>query len=119
MWKAILRVSVSVLQAARTGRQTRETLMTRTTVQRHTASIKLHRGVSIAAVTGLVGAVLTVTLGSASAMPGREDPPPVPIPAVHIHHGDGHYIAHGCFITPPTVDRGAADALPVCYTYRP
>ena len=60
--------------------ETRETLMTRTTVHRPTSSINHHRILSAAATAGLVGTLLAVTLGSASAMPGRGDPPPAPVP---------------------------------------
>ena len=50
--------------------------MTRTIVHRPTSSITHHRTLSAAAAAGLVGTLLAVTLGSASAMPGRGDPPP-------------------------------------------
>lgn len=88
--------------------------MTRTIVHRPTSSINHHRALSAAAATGLIGTVLAITLGSASAMPGRGDPPPAP--AVHTH---GHYVAHGCFITPHNLNEAEAEELPVCYTYVP
>jgi hypothetical protein len=49
-------------------------------------------------------------------MPGRSDPPAAPAPAVITH---GHYVAHGCFITPHTWSVELAGPLPVCYTYVP
>jgi hypothetical protein len=92
--------------------------MTRTTVH-GSASINHHRALSGAAAAGLVGTLLAVTIGSASAMPGRGDPPPAPVPAVQTHHGHGGYVAHGCFITPHNVTEAEAEELPVCYTYVP
>jgi len=91
--------------------------MTRTTVRHPTSPINDHPTLSAAAAAGLVGTLLAVTIGSASAMPGRSDPPPVR--AVHTHHGHGHYVAHGCFITPHNVNETEAEELPVCYTYVP
>ncbi len=93
--------------------------MTRTSVHRPTSSINHHRALSAAAAAGLVGTVLVVTLGSASAMPGRGDPPAAPVPAVHTQHGHGHYVAHGCSITPHTMNEAVLEELPVCYTYVP
>ena len=90
--------------------------MTTTLVHRRTSPTKRHRTRSAAAATGLVGTLLAITLGSASAMPGRGDPPPTPVPVVHTH---GHYVAHGCFITPHTWSDELAGPLPVCYTYVP
>jgi len=87
--------------------------MTRTTVHRPTNHV---RALSAAAAAGLVGTLLAVTLGSASAMPGRGDPPPAPVPLVHTH---GHYVAHGCFMTPHNLNEAEAEELPVCYTYVP
>ena len=49
-------------------------------------------------------------------MPGRGDPPPAPVPLVHTH---GHYVAHGCFMTPHNLNEAEAEELPVCYTYVP
>ena len=70
-----------------------------------TTSTINHRHASYAAtVTGLVGALLAVTLGSASAMPGRGDPPSAPAPAVHTQDGHGYNVAHGCSITPHTMN---------------
>lgn len=89
--------------------------MTRTSVHRPTSSIT-HHTVFAAAATGLVGTLLAITLGSASAMPGRGDPPPAPAPAVHTH---GHYVAHGCFITPHTLNDAVLEELPVCFTWVP
>jgi hypothetical protein len=93
--------------------------MSRTTVHRPTSSLNHHRAIAAAAAAGLVGTVLAVTLGSASAMPGRGDPPPAPVPAVQAHHGQGHDVAHGCFMTPHTWSVELAGPLPVCYTYVP
>jgi hypothetical protein len=91
--------------------------MIRTTVHSPTSSINQHRVLSAGAAAGLVGTLLAITLGSASAMPGRGDPPPLtPVPAVHTH---GHYVAHGCFITPHTWRDELAGPMPVCYTYVP
>ena len=90
--------------------------MNRTPVHRPTSSINHHRTLSAAAAAGLLGTLLAVTLGSASAMPGRGDPPPAPVPTVHSH---GHYVAHGCFITPHTWSDELAGPLPVCYTFVP
>ena len=91
--------------------------MTRTTVHRPTSAINHHRALSAAAAAGLVGTLLAVTLGSASAMPGRGDPPPAP--AVQTQHGHGHYVAHGCSLTPHTTNQALLRELPVCYTYVP
>jgi hypothetical protein len=91
--------------------------MTRTTFHRPTSSINHHRALSAAAVAGLVGALLAVTLGSASAMPGRGDPPPAP--AVYTQDTHGHYVAHGCFITPNTWNDELDGPMPVCYTAVP
>ncbi len=91
--------------------------MTRTIVRRPTSGITHHRGLSAAVAAGLVSTVLAVTLGSASAMPGRGDPPAAPVPAVHTQHG--HYVAHGCSITPHTMNEAVLEELPVCYTYVP
>ncbi len=89
--------------------------MTRTTVHRPTPSINHHRALPAAAAAGLLCTLLAVTLGSASAMPGRGDPPPAP--AVQTQHG--HYVAHGCSITPHTMNQALLQELPVCYTYVP
>jgi hypothetical protein len=88
--------------------------MTRTSVHRPTSSINRHRTISAVAAAGLVGTLLTLTLGSASAMPGRGEPPPAPVPVAH-----GHYVSHGCFITPHTTNAVVLEELPVCYTYVP
>ncbi len=68
-------------------------------VHRPPSSIRDRRTHFAAAGTGLVGTLLAITLGSASAMPARDDPPSAPVPAVHT---GAHYLAHGCFITPHT-----------------
>jgi hypothetical protein len=91
--------------------------MTSTTVHRPTSWNTHHRALSAAAAAGLVGTLLAATLGTASAMPGRGDPPPAP--AVQTHDGHGHYVAHGCFITPHTWNDELAGPLPVCNTYLP
>ena len=83
-------------------------MTTLTNIHRHTSSV-LHRRTISAAAAGLVGTLLAVTLGSASAMPGRGDPPSAPIPAVHT---GAHYDAHGCFITPHTLSEAVTEALP-------
>ena len=86
-------------------------------VHRHTSSIRHRRLLSAAAATGLVGTLLAITLNSASAMPARGgDPPSVPIPAVHT---GAHYVAHGCFITPHTLNDAITEALPICFTLVP
>ena len=90
--------------------------MTRTIVRRPTSSINHHRALSAAAAAGLVGTLLAMTLGSASAMPGRGDPPPAPVPSVRTH---GHYVGHGCFNTPHTWSDALAGPMPICYTYVP
>ena len=90
--------------------------MTRTTVHRSTSSLNHHRIISAFAAAGLVGTLLAGTLGSASAMPGRGDPPASPAPALTTH---GHDVAHGCFMTPHTWSVELAGPLPVCYTYVP
>lgn len=69
-----------------------------------------------AAAIGLVGTLLAITLDSAHAMPGRDDHPAVPGRSVH---GHGHYVGHGCFITPHTWSEALAGPLPRCYTYVP
>jgi hypothetical protein len=66
--------------------------------------------------TGLVGTLLTITLGSASAMPGRDDHAPVPASAPT---EQGHYVERGCFITPHTLNAAVLEALPRCYAYVP
>ncbi len=95
--------------------------MTRATVHRPTSSINHHRILSAAATAGLVGTLLAVTLGSASAMPGRGDSPPAPVPVRigQTQHGHGYYVAHGCSITPHTMNQALLRELPVCYTYVP
>ncbi len=91
--------------------------MTRTTFHHPTSSSNHHRTLSTAAAAGLVGALFAVTMGSAAAMPGRGYPPTAP--AVHTLHTHGHYVAHGCFITPHTWNDELAGPMPVCYTYVP
>ena len=49
-------------------------------------------------------------------MPGRDDRPAVPASRVQT---DGHYVAHGCFITPHSLSEAVAEALPLCYTRVP
>lgn len=94
--------------------------MTSTTGHHPTSSINHHRTIRAVAAAGLVGTLLAVTAGSASAMPGRGDPPAAPAPAAaHADHGHGHNLAHGCFITPQNLNDAEAQELPVCYTYVP
>ena len=85
-------------------------------LHRYTSSIRHRRTISAAAAAGLVGTLLAITLGSASAMPARDDPPSAPVPAVHT---GAHYLAHGCFITPHTLSDAVTEALPVCFTLVP
>ena len=73
-----------------------------------------------AAATGLVATLMAITLNSASAMPGRDDQPSVPGATVPTHgHAHGHYVGHGCFITPHTWSDELAGPMPLCYTYVP
>ncbi len=65
---------------------------------------------------GAVATLLALTLSTASAMPGRGEPPVAPAPVTH--HAD-HYVEHGCFITPHTWSDAIAGPLPRCYTYVP
>ncbi len=91
-------------------------MTTLSNLHRPASSTRHRRALSAAAATGLAGVLLAVTLGGASAMPGRGDPPSAPAPAVHTH---GHYVGHGCFITPHTWNDELAGPMPVCYTYVP
>jgi hypothetical protein len=93
-------------------------MTTLSNTHRHVPSIRHRRTVSVAAATGLVGTLLAITLGSASAMPGRDDPPSARVPVVHTHT-HAHAVAHGCFITPHTLNATVIEALPVCLTYLP
>jgi hypothetical protein len=79
-----------------------------------TSSITHRRASYAAAVTGLVGTLLALTLNNASAMPGRDDHPTVPADTAHTH---GHYVEHSCFITPHTWNEALAGPLPRCYTW--
>lgn len=69
-----------------------------------------------AAATGLAGTLVAITLNTAYAMPGRDDHPTAPASTVHTH---GHYVGHGCFITPHTWNDALAGPMPICYTYVP
>ena len=80
------------------------------------SSISHRRALYSAAATGLVGIVLAITVNSADAMPGRDSHTAVPAGTAHTH---GHYVAHGCFITPHTLSDAVAEALPLCYTRVP
>ena len=91
-------------------------MTTLTNIHRPASSIRHRRALFAAAATGLVGTLLTLTLGSASAMPARGDPPSEPVPAVHT---GAHYVAHGCFITPHTLNTAVTETLPVCFTLVP
>ena len=84
-------------------------------LHRSASSIRHRRTLSAAAATGLVGTLMAITLGSASAMPARGDLPSA-VPAVHT---GAHYLAHGCFITPHTLSDAVTEALPVCFTLVP
>ncbi len=66
------------------------------------------------AATGLVGALLTVTLSSAHAIPERDAHPAV---ADRTGHTSGHYVERGCFIKPPRWNEALDGPLPRCYTY--
>lgn len=76
-----------------------------------TSSINHRPAIFAAAATGLVGTLLAITLNSAYAVPVRDDRP-----TVHTH---GHYVGHGCFITPHAWNEALAGPLPRCYTYVP
>ena len=91
-------------------------MTTLSNLHRPTSSIRDRPALFAAAATGLVGTLLAITLGSASAMPARDDLPSVPVPAVHT---GAHYVAHGCFITPHTLNAAVTEALPVCFTLVP
>ena len=91
-------------------------MTTLSNLHRPAPSIRHRRALRAAAATGLVGSLLALTLGSASAMPARGDPPSAPVPAVHT---GAHYVAHGCFITPHTLSDAVIEALPVCFTLVP
>ena len=95
-------------------------MTTFSTVHRPTSSSHHRRALSAAAATGLVGTLLALTLTSAAAMPGRGDHPTSPAGVVHTHgRSHGHYVAHGCFITPHTWNEALAGPMPICYTYVP
>ncbi len=91
-------------------------MTTLSNVHRHVPSIRHRRTVAVAVATGLAGTLLAITLGSATAMPTRDDPPSARVPVVHTH---AHYVAHGCFITPHTLNTAVIETLPVCFTYLP
>jgi type 1 fimbria pilin len=80
-----------------------------------TSTMNHHRFPHIAAATGVIGILFATTLTSASAMPGRGDPPTI----AGTVHSRGHYVGHGCFITPHTWSEALAGPLPRCYTYVP
>jgi hypothetical protein len=92
-------------------------MTTLSNIHRSASSIRHRRALSAAAAAGLVGTLLAMTLGSASAMPGRGDPSSASLPTVHPHAA--HYVAHGCFITPHTLSDAVTEALPVCFTLLP
>jgi hypothetical protein len=83
---------------------------------RPASSISHRRALCSAAATGLVGTLLAITVNSAYAMPGRDGHTAVPAGTSHAH---GHYVAHGCFITPHSLSEAVAEALPLCYTRVP
>lgn len=93
-------------------------MTTLSNVHRHASSIHRRRALHAAAATGLVGTLLAISLSSASAMPGRAENPTVPVPTVPTRT-HGHYVGHGCFITPHTWSEALAGPLPRCYTYVP
>jgi hypothetical protein len=66
--------------------------------------------------TGLVGALLAVTLSSAHAIPERLD---VPAGADRGAHTDSRRLERACFITPPTWNVALDGPMPRCYTYLP
>ncbi len=65
------------------------------------------------AVTGLLGALVPLSLVSAQAIPGRDDPP------TGFGRTDSHLVERACFIKPLTWDVGLDGPLPRCYTYVP
>jgi hypothetical protein len=91
-------------------------MITFSNIHRPASSIRHPRALSATAAAGLVGTLLAITLGSASAMPARGDPPSAPVPAVD---SLAHYVAHGCFITPHTLNDAITEALPICFTLVP
>jgi hypothetical protein len=74
-----------------------------------------HHPLYAAAVTALVGTLLTIPLNGAYAMPGHDDQPTVSR-SVRSH---GHYVGHACFIKPQTWNEALAGPLPGCYAYLP
>lgn len=66
------------------------------------------------AAAGLAGTLLSVTAGSAHAIPERDESPPV---VDHRSQTDGHFVERGCFITPPTWNDAIDGGLPRCRTY--
>ena len=95
-------------------------MITLSLVHRRAPSTTHRRTGYAAATAGLVGTLLAVTLGSASAMPGRDDHPTLPAGTAHADgHPHGHYVGHGCFITPHTWSDALAGPMPVCYTRVP
>ena len=92
-------------------------MTTSSNMHRSASPIRHRRALSATAVAGLVGTLLALTLGSASAMPGRGDAPSASLAAVHTHAA--HYVAHGCFITPHTLSDAVTESLPVCFTLVP
>ena len=66
--------------------------------------------------TGLVSALLALTLNSAQAIPERIDSPAVVDRTVD---ATPHKVERPCFITPPTWNEALDGPLPHCYTYLP
>ena len=81
-----------------------------------TSSINHRRTTHAAAVIGLVGTLLAITLNSAYAMPGHDHSPTGSDPAADSHAYD---LGHSCFLTPNTWNEALAGPLPRCYTYVP
>ena len=81
-----------------------------------TSTINHHRSPFVAAAVAVLGTLLAGSLGSASAMPGRDDHPTVSSPSVDTR---GHAVGHGCFNTPHTWSEALAGPLPRCFTYVP
>ena len=81
-------------------------------LHRPASSTRRHRALYPGTATALVGTLLAITVSGAYAMPGRDDHPSI-TSRVQAH---GHYVAHGCFITPHSLSEAVAEALPRCYT---
>lgn len=72
--------------------------------------------VVVTSATGLVGALLALTLTSAQAIPEHNDAPAV---VDRTAHTTPRKVERPCFITPPTWNEALDGPLPRCYTYLP